>query len=191
MFGVNKIDRSGRSGTKIGKFNATITTWSHDSNFHYFSGMNNVKLPEKKRILAFNIYLVLASIFIASLVVSNLIFQKFFSWDFLGWYDFEISVGILPYPITFLVTDLISEIYGRKKANQVVITGIFASAFSLLIIMVSDAVPATGMVPGWRYHVSQSVWFIGPCGICLGYGLSRGPVRGHPHLSLLEAKNER
>ena len=109
--------------------------------------MNHVKLPEKKRILAFNIYLVLASIFIASLVVSNLIFQKFFSWDFLGWYDFEISVGILPYPITFLVTDLISEIYGRKKANQVVITGIFASAFSLLIIMVSDAVPATEWSP--------------------------------------------
>ena len=80
--------------------------------------MNHIKLPENKRILAFNIYLVLASIFIASLVVSNLIFQKFFSWDFLGWYDFEVSVGILPYPITFLVTDLISEIYGRKKANQ-------------------------------------------------------------------------
>ena len=109
--------------------------------------MNHVILPEKKKTLAFNIYLVLASIFIASLVVSNLIFQKFFSWDFLGWYDFEVSVGILPYPITFLVTDLISEIYGKKKANQVVITGIFASAFSLLIIMVSDAVPATEWSP--------------------------------------------
>ena len=44
----------------------------------------------------------------------------------------ELSVGILPYPITFLVTDLISEIYGKKKANQVVIAGIFASLFRLL-----------------------------------------------------------
>ncbi len=43
---------------------------------------------------------------------------------------FELSVGILPYPITFLITDLISEIYGQKRANQVVIAGIFAS-FSL------------------------------------------------------------
>lgn len=108
---------------------------------------NQTGMSEKNKTLAFNIYLVLASIFIASLVVSNLIFQKFFSWNFLGWYDFEVSVGILPYPITFLVTDLISEIYGKKKANQVVITGIFASAFSLIIIMVSDGVPATGWSP--------------------------------------------
>ena len=109
--------------------------------------MDHVPLPEKKKAMAFSIYLILASIFVASLVVSNLIFQKFFTWNFFGWYDFEISVGILPYPITFLVTDLISEIYGKKKANQVVITGIFASAFSLMIIMTSDAVPATDWSP--------------------------------------------
>jgi len=52
-------------------------------------------------------------------------------------------VGLLPYPITFLITDLISEIYGKKKANQVVTAGIFASFFSLLIVYVSAAVPAT------------------------------------------------
>ena len=109
--------------------------------------MNPKPLSEKDKPLAFNIFLILAAIFISSLVVSNLIFQKFFSWNFLGWYNFEISVGILPYPITFLVTDLISEIYGKKKANQVVITGIFASAFSLLIIMLSDAAPATEWSP--------------------------------------------
>ena len=103
-------------------------------------------IPENKK-LAFNIYLILAAIFITSLVVSNLIFQKFFYWNFFGWHTFELSVGILPYPITFLVTDLISEIYGKKKANQVVITGIFASIFSLIIVMVSDGVPATEWSP--------------------------------------------
>ena len=102
--------------------------------------------PDNKK-LAFNIYLILAAIFITSLVVSNLIFQKFFYWNFFGWHTFELSVGILPYPITFLVTDLISEIYGKKKANQVVITGIFASIFSLIIVMVSDGVPATEWSP--------------------------------------------
>ncbi|MGB5244532.1 MAG: queuosine precursor transporter, partial [Lutimonas sp.] len=104
-------------------------------------------MTESKRNLAFSIYLGLAAVFIASLVVSNLIFQKFFNWNFLGWYNFEISVGILPYPVTFLVTDLISEIYGKKRANQVVTAGIFASVFSLMIIMVSDAAPATEWSP--------------------------------------------
>ncbi|MCT8340473.1 queuosine precursor transporter [Flavobacteriaceae bacterium TK19130] len=99
------------------------------------------------RIWAERIYLILGALFIASLVVSNLIFQKFFYWDFFGLYTFEISVGILPYPITFLITDVISEVYGKKKANRVVTAGIFASFFSLFIVYVSGQVPATEWSP--------------------------------------------
>lgn len=105
------------------------------------------QLTIKDYLLAQRIYLILGGLFIASLVVSNLIFQKFFYWDFFGLYTFEISVGILPYPITFLITDIISEIYGKKKANAVVTVGIFASMFSLLIIYVANAVPATSWSP--------------------------------------------
>ncbi|RLJ98725.1 queuosine precursor transporter [Tenacibaculum discolor] len=93
------------------------------------------------------IYLVLASLFIASLVTSNLIFQKFFYWEPLNLFRFEVSVGILPYPITFLITDILSEIYGKKKANQVVVAGIFASFFSMLIILVADYAPAIDNSP--------------------------------------------
>tara|TARA_R110002073_G_scaffold56835_1_gene144297 strand:+ start:6014 stop:6718 length:705 start_codon:yes stop_codon:yes gene_type:complete len=106
----------------------------------------------KDKLLAQRIYMLLGALFITSLVVSNLIFQKFFYWhpfdiELFGANLFEISVGILPYPITFLITDLISEIYGKKRANQVVITGIFASIFSLLIILVADSVPAIDNSP--------------------------------------------
>lgn len=96
---------------------------------------------------AYNIYLILAALFISSLVVSNLIFQKFFYWNPFGLFRFEISVGILPYPITFLITDIISEIYGKKRANEVVVAGIFASVFSMLIILVADYVPAIEKSP--------------------------------------------
>jgi len=101
----------------------------------------------KDLLLAQRIYLALGALFITSLVVSNLIFQKFFFWDFFGIYTFEISVGILPYPITFLITDIISEVYGKQKANQVVTGGIFASLFSLMIIYAADFVPATSWSP--------------------------------------------
>ena len=87
------------------------------------------------------LYLILAGIFIASLVSSNLIFQKFFTWTPFGLYTFEISVGILPYPITFLVTDLLSELYGKKKANQVVIAGLVSSVFVMGIILLANALP--------------------------------------------------
>ena len=103
-------------------------------------------LKDKK--LAYKIYLYLGSLFITSLVVSNLIFQKFFYWQPFGDITvfgaslFEISVGILPYPITFLITDLISEIFGKRKANEIVTAGIFASFFSMAIILLADFVPA-------------------------------------------------
>ena len=97
--------------------------------------------------LANKIYLILAGLFITSLVASNLIFTKIFYWypfdiNLMGVKLFELSVGILPYPLTFLITDLISEIYGQKKADQVVITGIFASIFSIGLIFISSQVPA-------------------------------------------------
>ena len=98
------------------------------------------------------LYLYLAALFITSLVVSNLIFQKFFFWypfdiSFFGIRLFELSVGILPYPITFLITDLISEIYGRKSANQVVVAGIFASFFSIAILWIAGVAPAIASSP--------------------------------------------
>lgn len=109
-------------------------------------------MPLKDKLLAQRIYLFLGALFITSLVVSNLIFQKFFYWhpigsEIFGTKLFEISVGILPYPITFLITDLISEIYGKKRANDIVIAGIFASFFSMLIIYTANAVPATEWSP--------------------------------------------
>lgn len=109
-------------------------------------------MKSKQQQLAAKIYLYLAALFITSLVVSNLIFQKFFYWypfdgTVLGSRLFELSVGILPYPITFLITDLISEIYGKRAANRVVTAGIFASFFSMGILLVSDFVPAMESSP--------------------------------------------
>ncbi len=101
----------------------------------------------KQKSEAFTIFLILASMFIAALVGSNLIFQKFFYWNPFGWFRFELSVGILPYPITFLITDIISEIYGKKKANQIVIAGIFASFFSMIIILIANYTSAIDNSP--------------------------------------------
>ena len=110
-------------------------------------------MTQQDKLLAQRIYSTLGALFICSLVVSNLIFQKFFYWypfgnvEIFGSKLFEISVGIIPYPITFLVTAIISEIYGKKKANQIVTTGIFASVFSLLIVYVANALPPTSYSP--------------------------------------------
>jgi uncharacterized integral membrane protein (TIGR00697 family) len=85
-------------------------------------------------------------VFVASLVSCNLIFRKFFLWEW-GGMTFEQSVGLLPYPLTFLVTDLISEVYGKRKANLVVLSGLAASVMTLLVITVAGQATATSWSP--------------------------------------------
>lgn len=109
-------------------------------------------MTSKDLILARRLYLILGLLFVTSLIVSNLIFKKFFYYypfnsSLFGVKLFEISVGILPYPITFLITDLISEIYGKKKANEVVFGGIIASFFAMGIVYISNVIPATSWSP--------------------------------------------
>ncbi len=92
-------------------------------------------------------YFILAALFISALITSNLIFQKFFHWSPFGWFNFELSVGIIPYPITFIVTDVVSEIYGKRRANQLVYTGFIASIFTLLIVVIANSADATDWSP--------------------------------------------
>ena len=105
-------------------------------------------------------YLVLAGIFIASLVTCNLIANKFVTVDF-GFKVFIVSAGILPYPLTFLVTDLISELYGQKKANLIVFSGFVASLFVLLFLWIGgqfNSIPSS-IVDDVTYNsVFQNAW---------------------------------
>lgn len=100
-------------------------------------------MQKQKKRAADRLYLILAALFVTALVTCNLIFLKFFIWTPFGEeYPIQLSVGILAYPVTFLVTDMISEFYGQKKANRVVAAGFAASAFMLAIVYTATKVPA-------------------------------------------------
>ena len=108
------------------------------------------------------LYIVLVGIFIASLVTCNLIANKFVTVD-LGFKVFIVSAGILPYPLTFLVTDLISEIYGQKRANLVVFSGFIASMFVLLFLWLGgqfNAIPSSIVGDETYNNVFQNAWRI-------------------------------
>ena len=107
-------------------------------------------------------YVILSAIFIASLITCNLIANKFVTVD-LGFKVFIVSAGILPYPLTFLVTDLISELYGQKKANLVVFSGFIASIFVLFFLWLGgqfSSIPSS-VVGDYTYDVVfQNAWRI-------------------------------
>ena len=103
-------------------------------------------MDNKKLLNADKVYIILAGIFVASLITCNLIANKFVEVN-LGFHVFIVSAGILPYPITFLVTDILSEIYGRRKTNLVVISGFVASLFVLLFLWMGSLFPSIESSP--------------------------------------------
>jgi uncharacterized integral membrane protein (TIGR00697 family) len=81
-------------------------------------------------------------------VVCNLIANKFVTVDFgIPGFVFTISAGVLPYPITFLITDILSEIYGQKKTNKVVFAGFGALIFTMFILWLGSVFPAIDTSP--------------------------------------------
>jgi uncharacterized integral membrane protein (TIGR00697 family) len=95
-------------------------------------------------------YLVLAVFFVGSLLIANIITFKLFSvplpwgWSVFGQSAVVLAAGIIPYPVTFLVTDLISELFGKKRADAVVWSGFWVSLYVLLILRIGAWVPAVG-----------------------------------------------
>jgi len=86
------------------------------------------------------VYLVLAATFVTLLVLTNIIGIKLFQAPFNP--NFALTTGILTYPFTFLVTDLVSEIYGKRRADFMVIIGFVMSLLMLLIVQLAMRVPA-------------------------------------------------
>lgn len=53
----------------------------------------------------------------------------------------RVFVGVLPYPITFLCTDFISEFYGRKRASYVVWVGFVLNLWVIFILWIGGLLP--------------------------------------------------
>jgi len=70
-------------------------------------------------------------------------FIKLFTMNFEGTGEvvFAVAVGVLPYPLTFLATDLISELYGRKRANFVVFVGLILNLWVIFILWLGGIMP--------------------------------------------------
>jgi uncharacterized integral membrane protein (TIGR00697 family) len=91
------------------------------------------------------VYVVLTSIFITCLIVADVIGVKLFSIDLpfpiLGVDHVEHTCGMLTFPITFLLGDIINEYYGSKAAKNTVYIGLAMSLLTFLVMNVAQAMP--------------------------------------------------
>ena len=90
------------------------------------------------------LYLFLASTFSVVLVLTNVIGIKLFVNPLNP--ESALTAGLITYPLTFLMTDLVSELYGAKRANNMVILGFLMSLVMLVITQLAVALPPH---PAW------------------------------------------
>ncbi|HUS63465.1 MAG TPA: queuosine precursor transporter [Kofleriaceae bacterium] len=94
-----------------------------------------MKLDARAKLFVF-----LAGLFITSLLVGDLIGGKLYEFE-LGGLELGISVGMIPFPIVFLLTDLINEFYGKKAARFVTLVGFVMAWFTILVLQLATMVP--------------------------------------------------
>nr|WP_294928296.1 queuosine precursor transporter [uncultured Flavobacterium sp.] len=106
------------------------------------------------------VFVILAGIFITNAVVAELIGGKLIQ---IG--PFVMSIGILPWPIVFLTTDLINEYFGEKGVKKLSVITAFLIAYAFLILFMAIIIPAAkGISPvndeQFQAVFGQSMWII-------------------------------
>jgi uncharacterized integral membrane protein (TIGR00697 family) len=103
------------------------------------------------------LFVVLAGVFVTSLVVGDLIGVKLFEVK-LGPIVAVMSIGMLPFPVTFLLTDILNEFYGKKAARFITWVGFFMAIFCFTVIALAVQVPWAPLTqsPDWKGAVEGS-----------------------------------
>ncbi len=106
--------------------------------------ISDCQLQERRE----RVFLVLAGVFLCAMTLLNVIgITRFVQ---LG--PMQLAVGVLAYPLTFLCTDLISELYGRARANFMVSVGLGLNFFILGVMWLANTLPAVDVSaqPPWQ-----------------------------------------
>ena len=106
------------------------------------------------------IFIILSGIFITNAVTAELIGGKLIQ---IG--PFVMSIGILPWPVVFLTTDLINEYFGEKGVRKLSFITACLIAYSFIILLFAIAIPAAKSISPvndvqFQAVFGQSMWII-------------------------------
>lgn len=109
--------------------------------------MNSVSYDPALQERRERVFFILAALFICAMTLLNVIgITRFVQ---LG--PMQLAIGVLPYPLTFLCTDLICELYGRARANFVVTVGLCLNIFIIAFLWLGSHIPPViDSAPPWQ-----------------------------------------
>ncbi|HEX9657665.1 MAG TPA: queuosine precursor transporter [Bacteroidota bacterium] len=105
------------------------------------------------------LFTVLSSIFLSALILAEVTGGKLIQLTLSEEWIFTMTMGVIPFPITFIITDIINEYFGRKGMRYITFLGMAMVVMVLVLLQVDMIVPAAAISP-----VSDEA-FIGVFGI--------------------------
>jgi uncharacterized integral membrane protein (TIGR00697 family) len=105
------------------------------------------------------IYLILAGLFVCNAILGEVLGGKLFQ---VG--PYVMSMGVIPWPVVFITTDLINEYFGKAGVRRLTFMTVGLIIYAFAIIFVSMAVPAAPVSPvqdrEFTVVFGQSLWII-------------------------------
>ncbi len=123
-------------------------------------------MPTSRRDL---VYFVLGGFFLTNAILGELTGGKLFSLPTfgLGWLGLEevvLSIGVIPWPVVFITTDLVNEYYGKSGVRRLTFLAVGMIAYAFVILFLTMLVPAWDRSPVatdvYRSVFGQSMWII-------------------------------
>ncbi|NCN40677.1 queuosine precursor transporter [bacterium] len=105
------------------------------------------------------VFLILAGIFVTNAIVAELIGGKLFTWG-----PFTMSLGVLPWPVVFLATDLVNEYFGKNGVRRLTFLTVALIIYAFAVLFIGIVIPAAGFSPvddeAFQKVFGQSLWII-------------------------------
>ncbi len=95
----------------------------------------------------YRLYLILSCIFITALLMAELTGGKLIELALSEKWTFIMTMGVIPFPVTFLITDIINEYYGKKGVRFVTLLGMGMIAMAYGILYIDMRIPAASISP--------------------------------------------
>ena len=99
-----------------------------------------------------NLFIYLSMTFVVCLLLSNILAAKMLA---IG--KFSITAGTLVFPISYIINDVWSEVYGYKKTKNIVLAGFILQLFMIIVFAVAIYLPA----PTWFENSDEFALILG------------------------------
>jgi queuosine precursor transporter len=116
------------------------------------------------------VYLALAGFFVTNAILGELTGGKLFTFG-----PFTLSIGVIPWPVVFIATDLINEYFGREGVRRLTLMTIALIVYAFAVLFLAMQVPAASFSPvsdaNFQAVFGQSLWII--VGSVIAFGVSQ------------------